>query len=46
MQRIFNYLFLQLKISLAVFKTRKTNKFYIFFIGSDVLLLPMLLARL
>jgi len=46
MQRIFNYLFLQLKISLAIFKTRKQIDFYIFFIGSDVLLLPMLLARL
>jgi|WetSurMetagenome_2_1015567.scaffolds.fasta_scaffold85918_2 glycosyltransferase involved in cell wall biosynthesis len=46
MQRIFNYLSLQLKISLAIFKTSKHVDFYIFFIGSDVLLLPMVIAHL
>jgi len=46
LQRIFNYLSLQLKISLAIFNTRKQVDFYFFFIGSDVLLLPIITAHL
>lgn len=45
-KRIFNYLLLQLKISLYIFKTRKHIDIFIFFIGGDVLLLPMLIAYL
>lgn len=44
--RIFNYLALQLKISLFIFKTRKEIDFFIFFINADVLLLPALTAHL
>lgn len=46
MQRLFNYLSLQVKISRAIFKTRGDVDFYIFFIGSDVLLLPIVTAHL
>jgi glycosyltransferase involved in cell wall biosynthesis len=46
MKRIFNYLSLQLEISLYIFKTRKEIDFFIFFINADVLLLPALTAHL
>jgi glycosyltransferase involved in cell wall biosynthesis len=46
MKRIFNYISLQLEISFYIFKTRKKIDFFIFFIGGDVLLLPVLIARL
>jgi glycosyltransferase involved in cell wall biosynthesis len=45
-KRIFNYLSLQIKISLYIFKTRKHIDIFIFFIGGDVLLLPLLIAHL
>jgi glycosyltransferase involved in cell wall biosynthesis len=46
LRRIFNYISLQLKISYYIFKTRKHIDIFIFFIGGDVLLLPMLIAHL
>jgi len=45
-KRIFNYIALQLEISLYIFTTRKEIDFFIFFINGDVLLLPALTARL
>ena len=44
--RIVDYLFLQLIISFHIFKTRKQIDIFIFFIGGDTLLLPMLIAHL
>jgi len=45
-KRIFNYISLQLKISWMIFRTQKHIDIFIFFIGSDGLLLPMVCAHL
>ena len=45
-KRIFYYLSLQFIISFYILKIRKQIDIYIFFIGGDTLLLPMLIAHL
>jgi len=45
-KRIFNYITVQLEISLYIFKTRRKIDFFIFLFGGDALLLPMLTAHL
>jgi glycosyltransferase involved in cell wall biosynthesis len=44
--RILNYLLFQLKMSFLIFKTRKQIDFFIFFMGGDILLLPIVTAHL
>jgi glycosyltransferase involved in cell wall biosynthesis len=44
--RIFNYILLQIKISFWILKTRGKINIYIFFIGGDTLVLPLLIARI
>jgi glycosyltransferase involved in cell wall biosynthesis len=45
-KRIVNFISPQLKISFYILKTRKQIDIFIFFFGGDILLLPMLTARL
>ena len=45
-KRILNYLSFQLKISFLIFKTRKQIDIFIFFMGGEILLLPILTAHL
>ncbi|GAB6056720.1 hypothetical protein JCM15415_20360 [Methanobacterium movens] len=45
LKRVWNYFYLQLSMALYVLQLRKVD-FWIFFIGGDTLLLPMLMARL
>ncbi|MBU4536374.1 MAG: glycosyltransferase [Euryarchaeota archaeon] len=45
LKRVWNYFYLQLSMALYVLRLRKVD-FWIFFIGGDTLLLPMLMARL
>ena len=46
LMRIFNYLSFQVKISLLIFKTRNQIDTFIFFMGGETLLLPILTAHL
>jgi len=45
-KRIFHYILLQMRISFWIFNTRKKIDIFIFFIGGDTLLLPMLEATI
>lgn len=45
-QRIFNYVYSQMKISYKLFILSKNVDYWIFFIGGDSLVLPMLAAKL
>jgi glycosyltransferase involved in cell wall biosynthesis len=45
-KRIVDYIYLQIIISFHILKTRKQIDIFIFFIGGDTLLLPMLIAHL
>jgi len=44
--RILNYVVFQLKMSLLIVKTRKQIDIFIFFMGGDILLLPIVTAHL
>lgn len=44
--RVTKYIYTQLKISYTVFKLREEVDFYIFFLGGDGLILPMLIVKL
>jgi glycosyltransferase involved in cell wall biosynthesis len=44
--RILNYLVFQLKMSLLIVKTRKQIDIFIFFMGGDILLVPIITAHL
>jgi glycosyltransferase involved in cell wall biosynthesis len=45
-KRIFNYLSFQLKMSLLIFKTRKQIDIFIFFMGGEMLILPIFTAHI
>ena len=45
-KRVTKYIYTQLKISYVLFKLRKKVELYIFFIGGDGLILPMLMVKL
>jgi glycosyltransferase involved in cell wall biosynthesis len=44
--RIWNYVLFQVKMSVLIFKTRNQIDFFIFFMGGDILLLPIVTAHL
>lgn len=45
-KRIFNFIIPQLQISSCIFTTRKQIDIFIFFLGGEILFLPMITARL